>query len=292
MKGILLAGGSGTRLYPLTEVTSKQLLPVYDKPMICYPLSTLMLLGIKDVLIISTPRDLPLIEKYLGSGSQYGIKLTYKIQEEPKGIAEAFILGNDFIENSSVCLILGDNVFSFAGSVNEVKPSSNFTGAQIVGYHVPDPERFGVVEKDSYDQVISLEEKPKKPKSQYAAVGLYFYDNSVVKYVKELKPSLRGELEITDLNNRYLSEKKLSCSTMKRGSVWMDAGTPESLATISDYVRTVEQIQGLKIACLEEVALRQGFISQNEFFKLRNNIKEGSSYRSYLDKVLVNGKLT
>lgn len=292
MKGILLAGGSGSRLYPLTEVTSKQLLPVYDKPMICYPLSTLMLLGVRDVLVISTPRDLPHIEKFLGSGSQYGIKLSYKVQNEPKGIAEAFLLGSEFIQDSSVCLILGDNIFSFAGSVNDIKPAKDFKGAQIVGYHVPDPERFGVIEKDPNEKVISLEEKPKEPKSNYAAVGLYFYDNSVVKYSKELKPSARGELEITDLNNRYLQEKKLSCASMRRGSVWMDAGTPESLATISDYVRTVEQIQGLKIACLEEVALRQGFIDGNKFTELKNSIKEGSSYRSYLDRVFVNGKLS
>lgn len=292
MKGILLAGGSGSRLYPLTEVTSKQLLPVYDKPMICYPLSTLMLLGIKDILIISTPRDLPLIEKYLGSGSQYGINLSYKIQDEPKGIAEAFLIGADFIGESSVCLILGDNIFSFAGSINDIKPPRDFSGAQIVGYHVPDPERFGVIEKDHNDKVISLEEKPKKPKSNYAAVGLYFYDNSVIKYAKELSPSARGELEITDLNNRYLQEKKLACSNMKRGSVWMDAGTPEALATISDYVRKVEQIQGLKIACLEEVALRQGFIDIARFNESKNNIKEGSSYRGYLEKILINGKLT
>lgn len=292
MKGILLAGGSGSRLYPLTEVTSKQLLPVYDKPMICYPIATLMLLGIKDILIISTPRDLPQIEKYLGSGTQFGINLSYKIQNEPKGIAEAFIIGSEFLGNSSACLILGDNIFSFAGSINDIKPPKDFSGAQIVGYHVPDPERFGVIEKDAHDKVISLEEKPKKPKSNYAAVGLYFYDNSVVKYAKELKPSARGELEITDLNNRYLHEKKLACSNMKRGSVWMDAGTPESLATISDYVRTVEQIQGLKIACLEEVALRQGFIDTTKFNDLKNTTKEGSSYRSYLEKILINGKLT
>lgn len=292
MKGILLAGGSGSRLYPLTEVTSKQLLPVYDKPMICYPLSTLMLLGIKEVLIISTPRDLPLIEKYLGPGTQYGLKLSYKVQEAPRGIAEAFHLGADFVGDSSVCLILGDNIFSFAGSIHEIKPGQNFIGARIVGYHVPDPERFGVIEKDSAENVISLEEKPKYPKSNYAAVGLYFYDSSVIQYAADQKPSSRGELEITDLNNRYLKEGKLTCATMRRGSVWMDAGTPESLATISDYVRKVEQIQGLKIGCLEEVALRQGFITPAEFKELKNSIKEGSAYRSYLEKVLINGKLS
>lgn len=292
MKGILLAGGSGSRLYPLTEVTSKQLLPVYDKPMICYPLSTLMLLGIKDILIISTPRDLPLIETFLGSGENYGIKLSYKVQEEPKGIAEAFLIGDSFIGDSSVCLILGDNIFSFAGSVSEIKPGKDFNGAQIVGYHVPDPERFGVIEKDENEKVISLEEKPKNPKSNYAAVGLYFYDNNVVRYAKEQVPSKRNELEITDLNNRYLKEKSLSCANMKRGSVWMDAGTPEALATISDYVHKVEKIQGLKIACLEEVALRQHFITKEQFINLKNEIKPGSSYRAYLEKVLINGKLS
>jgi glucose-1-phosphate thymidylyltransferase len=292
MKGILLAGGSGSRLYPLTEITSKQLLPVYDKPMINYPLSTLMLLGITDILVISTPRDLPLIEKYLESGEKYGIKLSYQVQTEPRGIAEAFLISESFIGESPVCLILGDNIFSFAGSVTDIKPSQDFQGARIIGYHVPDPSRFGVIEKDLHNNVLSLEEKPEFPKSNYVAVGLYFYDNSVISYAKALKPSTRGELEITDLNNRYLAEKRLSCSIMRRGSVWMDAGTPESLATISDYMRKVELIQGLKIACLEEVALRQQFISNEQFLDLKNSIKDGSPYREYLDKVLMNGKLS
>ena len=287
MKGILLAGGSGTRLYPLTKITSKQLLPVYDKPMICYPLATLMLMGIKEILIISTPVDTPVIENYLGDGSQFGIKLSYKVQDEPKGITEAFVLGEDFIGDDNVALILGDNIFHLGKQTGEIaKRVQNHSGALIFGYHVSDPERFGVIEYDKNYNVISLEEKPQKPKSNYAAVGLYFYDNKVVEYAKNLKPSARGEYEITDLNKKYLETGALKAQPFKRGTAWLDAGTPDSLLEASNFIAMMERRQGLKICCLEEVALNMDYISTEAFTALTSQLKEGSAYRKYLEHVL------
>lgn len=285
MKGIILAGGSGTRLYPLTEITSKQLLPVYDKPMICYPLASLMLMGITDILIISTPVDTPVIERFLGDGSQFGVRLTYKVQDAPKGIAEAFVIGEDFIGNDSVCLILGDNIFNFVKNPQDIRPPRGFKGARIVGYHVHDPERFGVIELSQNSKVVSLEEKPAHPKSNYAAVGLYFYDNSVVERTKTVDPSARGELEITDLNISYLNDDALECSLLPRGSLWMDAGTVESLYMISSYVKHVEDIQNLKISCVEEIAYRQGLIDKQAFRRLIDKSKEGTTYRTYLERI-------
>ncbi len=286
MKGILLAGGAGSRLYPLTQIVSKQLLPVYDKPMICYPLSTLMLFGIKDILIISTPKDTPNIEAYLGDGSHLGIRLSYKVQDEPRGIAEAFILAEDFIGEDTVSLILGDNIFHIGKQMQDISNDvQNIDGAMIMGYHVRDPERFGVIEFDESYKVISLEEKPIMPKSHYAAVGLYFYDNKVVEYAKKLKPSARGELEITDLNNVYLNQGKLSARVFKRGAAWLDAGTPDSLLEASNFVEMLEKRQGLKISCLEEVALNKGFIDKSKFKELVHGIKKGSDYRQYLEYI-------
>ncbi|MGN0915192.1 MAG: glucose-1-phosphate thymidylyltransferase RfbA [Succinivibrio sp.] len=289
MKGILLAGGSGTRLYPLTKTTSKQLLPVYDKPMIYYPLSTLMLFGIKDILIISTPRDLPNIEKLLGDGSNFGLNLVYKVQEEPNGIAQAFILGEDFIdENDDVCLILGDNIFymgSQFGEFNEQVKKNQGSRATIFAYHVTDPERFGVVEFDKDRNAISIEEKPAHPKSNYASVGLYFYPSDVVKKAKSLKPSARGEYEITDLNNMYLKEGRLSVVPMRRGNAWLDAGTPDSLMDSGSFVQIIEKRQGLKIACIEEIAYKQGFIDDTKMRSLIDELKKGN-YKDYLIKVL------
>ncbi|MGN1282179.1 MAG: glucose-1-phosphate thymidylyltransferase RfbA [Succinivibrio sp.] len=289
MKGILLAGGSGSRLYPLTKTTSKQLLPVYDKPMIYYPLSTLMLFGIKEILIISTPRDLPNIEKLLGDGSRFGLKLEYKIQEEPNGIAQAFILGEDFIdENDDVCLILGDNIFymgSQFGEFNEQVKKNQGSMATIFAYHVTDPERFGVVEFDKDRNAISIEEKPEHPKSNYASVGLYFYPSDVVEKAKSLKPSARGEYEITDLNNLYLKEGRLSVVPMRRGNAWLDAGTPDSLMDSGSFVQIIEKRQGLKIACIEEIAYKQGFIDDKMMQSLIDELKKGN-YKDYLIKVL------
>ena len=288
MKGIVLAGGSGSRLYPLTKVTSKQLLPVYDKPMICYPISTLMLMGIKDILIISTPEDTPIIMNYLRDGSELGVHFEYKIQNEPKGIAEAFTIGADFIDGQDVCLILGDNIFYMGDQIKAIREKAEQTrGSTIVAYRVSDPERFGVVEFDEELRVKSLEEKPKNPKSNYAAVGLYFYKNDVVERARNLKPSKRGELEITDLNNIYLNEGRMDVSLMKRGTAWLDAGTPESLLDASMYIGMLEQRQGLKIACLEEIAFRQGFINRKQMEDIINNIKDGVNYQKYLKRVLV-----
>ena len=287
MKGILLAGGSGTRLYPLTKTMSKQLLPVYDKPMIYYPLSTLMLFGIKDILIISTPTDTPNIEKLFGNGSQLGINISYKIQKHPNGIAEAFIIGKDFIGNDSVCLILGDNIFymgdQFQTFREKIKKNGN-EKATIFAYHVSDPERFGVVEFDDKFNVLSIEEKPQIPKSNYASVGLYFYPRDVVKIAESLKPSNRGELEITDLNNLYLKEKKLSVIPMHRGNAWLDAGTPDSLMDASQFVQIIEKRQALKIACIEEIAYRRGFINDKQMLALINELKSGT-YKNYLMKI-------
>ncbi|MBR2482913.1 MAG: glucose-1-phosphate thymidylyltransferase RfbA [Alphaproteobacteria bacterium] len=287
MKGIILAGGSGTRLYPLTKTTSKQLLPVYDKPMIYYPLSTLMQFGIKDILIISTPQDTPNIEKLFGDGKKIGLNISYAIQPEPKGIAQAFTIGADFIGNDDVCLILGDNIFYMGGQFpmfeEEVKKNMG-KRATIFAYHVSDPERFGVVEFDKDLNAISIEEKPKNPKSNYASVGLYFYPGDVVEKAKNLKPSARGELEITDLNNAYLREGRMSVVPMRRGNAWLDAGTPDSLMESGQFVQIIEQRQGLKIACIEEIAYTQGFINDEQMLELINELKSGN-YKEYLQKV-------
>ena len=287
MKGIILAGGSGTRLYPLTKTTSKQLLPVYDKPMIYYPLSTLLLFGIRDILIISTPQDTPNIEKLFGDGKKLGLNISYAVQPEPKGIAQAFTIGADFIGNDDVCLILGDNIFYMGEQLHtfrdEVEKNKG-ERATIFAYHVSDPERFGVVEFDKNLKAISIEEKPKQPKSNYASVGLYFYPKDVVEKAKGLKPSARGELEITDLNNLYLNEGRMSVVPMRRGNAWLDAGTPDSLMESGAFVQIIEKRQGLKIACIEELVYRRGFIDDKQMLALIDELKDGN-YKSYLKKV-------
>ncbi|MBP5399711.1 MAG: glucose-1-phosphate thymidylyltransferase RfbA [Alphaproteobacteria bacterium] len=286
MKGIILAGGSGSRLYPLTNVISKQLLPVYDKPMIYYPLSTLMLFGIKDILIISTPQDTPNIEKLFGDGSRLGMHLEYRIQPEPKGIAQAFTIGADFIGDDDVCLILGDNIFYMGEQFKLFREEiSKNAGGTVFGYHVSDPERFGVVEFDKDFRAISIEEKPKQPKSNYAVVGLYFYKSDVVEKARQLKPSARGELEITDLNRMYLKEGRLNVVPMKRGNAWLDAGTPQSLLEASNFIGIIEKRQDLKIACIEEIAYRKGFIDDKQLLKIINELKDGVDYKAYLKKV-------
>lgn len=288
MKGIILAGGSGTRLYPLTRVTSKQLLPIYDKPMVYYPLSTLMLAGIQDILIISTPHDLPNFEKLLGDGSQFGIHLSYKVQLEPNGLAQAFVLGEEFIGNDSVCLILGDNIFygnHFGRMLKEaVKVTETTHKATIFGKYVSDPERFGVAEFDENGTVISLEEKPKQPKSNYAVVGLYFYDNRVVEYAKDLKPSARGEYEITDLNKIYLENGELNIQIFGRGFAWLDTGTIASLAEASDYVKMVENVQGIKISVPEEIAYYNNWIDEDQLEKAAEAYGK-SPYGEHLRKI-------
>jgi glucose-1-phosphate thymidylyltransferase len=294
MKGIILAGGSGTRLAPLTNVISKQLLPVYDKPMICYPLATLMSIGIREILIISTPQDTPNIEKFLGNGSDYGLEISYKIQDQPKGIAEAFLIGEKFIGDSNVCLILGDNIFYGAEiSRQHLNPKiaqieSGEIGALVFAYHVSDPERYGVVEFDENDKAISIEEKPKHPKSNMAVTGLYIYNSEVVEITKNQKPSDRGELEITDINNAYLEKQKLGIVKLKRGFAWLDAGTPDSLLDSSNFIQTIEKRQGLKIACIEELALNKGFINRDQFKTLKEKYKKGSPYRVYLESITQN----
>ncbi len=293
MKGIILAGGSGTRLQPMTNAISKQVLPVYDKPMIFYPLSVLMNFGMREILIISTPRDLPIIEQFLGDGSHLGIKLSYKAQQAPKGIAEAFILGKEFIGNDTVCLILGDNIFHGSELSEEnlspqiSKALTANSGASVVAYRVSDPERYGVVElsKDG-KTAISIEEKPKQPKSNWAVTGLYFYDNDVVKISENLKPSARGELEITDVNKAYLEKGKLNVIKMGRGFAWLDAGTPDALLDSAQFVQTVEHRQGIKIACIEEIALRRGFVDAQKYKKLMETYSPSSSYYKYLETVL------
>ena len=284
-KGIILAGGSGTRLYPLTMVTSKQLLPIYDKPMIYYPLSTLMLAGIRDILIISTPQDLPNFEKLLGDGSRYGINLSYKVQPSPDGLAQAFIIGEDFIGNDNCAMILGDNIFHGNGLTNQLKKAVENVGrATVFGYYVEDPERFGVVEFNKEGKVISLEEKPEKPKSNYAVTGLYFYDNKVCKYAKSLKPSARGELEITDLNKIYLEKGRLDVITLGRGYGWLDTGTVDSLSEASEYVRVIENRQGLKISCLEEISYKNGWIDKGSLLESANAYGK-SPYGQHLKNV-------
>jgi glucose-1-phosphate thymidylyltransferase len=286
MKGILLAGGSGSRLYPLTRSVSKQLLPVYDKPVIYYPLSVLMLAGIRDILIISTPRDTPHIEGLLGDGSQFGMRLSYRVQPEPKGIAQALVLGGEFVGPSPVCLILGDNIFFGHDLMPLLVESARLTsGARVFAYHVQDPERFGVVTFDGNLRALSLEEKPEKPRSNWAVTGLYFYDAGVVEMARELKPSARGELEITDINLGYLRAGRLTVTPLGRGVAWLDAGTFDSLLSSSVFVQTLEQRQGLKIACLEEIALVKGFINVTQFERLADAFGK-SDYGLYLRRVL------
>lgn len=286
MKGIILAGGSGTRLYPATKSVCKQLLPIYDKPMIYYPLSTLMLAGIKDILIISTPLDTPRFKDLLGDGSKLGISLTYKVQEEPKGLAQAFVIGEDFIGDSPVCLVLGDNIFfghEFAKLVQQSAEKPN--GATVFGYRVKDPARYGVVDFDSNGKVLSIEEKPEKPKSNYAVVGLYFYDNDVVDIAKGIKPSARGEYEITDVNSCYFEKGKLDVQLMGRGYAWLDTGTHDSLIEAGNFVKVIEERQGQKIACIEEIAWRKGFIDDNMLEELAKPLLK-SGYGEYLMGIL------
>ncbi len=293
MKGIILAGGSGTRLQPMTNAISKQILPVYDKPMIYYPLSTLMNFGIKDILIISTPRDLPIIKEFLGTGAEMGINLSYKVQEKPEGIAQAFILGKEFIGSDSVCLVLGDNIF-YGSEISDQNLSADFQeatkvkdGAYIMAYRVRDPQRYGVVELDNTGKkAISIEEKPKEPKSNWAVTGLYFYDNKVVNIASNLKPSARGELEITDVNKAYLEKGNLHVIRMGRGFAWLDAGTPDSLLDSANFIQTIEHRQGIKVACIEETAYRQGFVNKVGFRKLMENYSKSSDYYQYLETVL------
>jgi glucose-1-phosphate thymidylyltransferase len=286
MKGIILAGGAGTRLHPLTLVASKQLMPVYDKPMIYYPLSTLMLMGIKEVLIISTPEDTPKFEKLLGDGKQIGMKLSYKIQENPNGIAQAFLIGEEFIDNEPVTLILGDNLFYGHGYLDFLKGKlDDLKGALIFGYPVKDPERYGVVEFDGHGKVTSIEEKPKHPKTKYAVPGLYVYDRNVVEITKSMKPSDRGELEITDVNIAYLNRDELHVQLLSRGVAWLDTGTHKSLLEAGMFIETLEARQGLKVGCIEEIAFTQGFITKNEFEELISSYPK-NDYTEYLGSIL------
>lgn len=283
MKGIILAGGSGTRLYPLTKVTSKQLLPVYDKPMIYYPLSTLMLAGIRDILIISTPEATPLFRALLGDGSRIGLRLSYKVQEVPNGLAQAFVLGRDFIGDDPVCLILGDNLFHGQSFGKMLRAADRAPGATVFGYYVRDPERFGVVSFDDKGKAVTIEEKPTQPKSNYAVTGLYFYDNDVVRIAADLKPSARGEYEITDVNRVYLEQGRLNVKLLGRGFAWLDTGTHDSLAEATAYIETIEKRQGLKVACLEGIALRKGWISPEKVRELARPMLK-NQYGQYLLK--------
>ena len=285
MKGIILAGGSGTRLYPMTKAVSKQLIPIYDKPMIYYPLSTLMLAEIREVLIISTPEDTPRYKKLLGDGSQFGMKLSYKVQKTPNGLAQAFVLGEKFIGKDDVCLALGDNVFYGNGFTKTLLAAKNNKGrATVFGQYVKDPERYGVVNFDKNGKVLGLEEKPKKPKSNYAVVGLYFYDNRVVEYAKNLKPSARGEYEITDLNKIYLEKGELDCQLFGRGFAWLDTGTTKSLNEASNFVRTLEEVLGIKISVPEEIAYHNGWITKKQLLETANLYKN-TSYGDHLNRV-------
>lgn len=285
MKGIILAGGAGTRLYPITKSISKQIIPVYDKPMIYYPLSVLMLSGIREILIISTPEDIHLYEKLLGDGSQLGIELTYEIQPSPDGLAQAFIIGEKFIGNDNVCLILGDNIFYGYGLPKILNRSADLKdGAVVFGYYVNDPKRYGVVEFDKTGNALSIEEKPEHPKSNYAVTGLYYYSSDVVEKAKSLKPSKRGELEITDLNRLYLEEKRLKVELLGRGMAWLDTGTHDSLLQASNFIATIEQRQGLKVSCIEEIAFKKGFISGEELMKIGESMGK-NQYGQYLIKL-------
>ncbi|RGW66361.1 glucose-1-phosphate thymidylyltransferase RfbA [Enterococcus durans] len=288
MKGIILAGGSGTRLYPLTKATSKQLMPIYDKPMIYYPMSTLMLAGIKEILIISTPQDTPRFEELFGDGHELGLQIEYAVQESPDGLAQAFIIGADFIGSDSVCLVLGDNIY-YGGGLSKLlqRSAAREKGATVFGYHVNDPERFGVVDFDEEMNALSIEEKPTKPKSNYAVTGLYFYDNDVVEIAKTIQPSERGELEITDINKAYLERGDLAVEVMGRGYAWLDTGTHESLLEASTFIETIEKRQNLKVACLEEIAYRMGYISKEHLVELAQPLKK-NQYGQYLLRLAEN----
>ena len=288
MKGIILAGGSGTRLYPITRAISKQLMPIYDKPMIYYPLSILMMAGIKEVLIITTPEDNPQFKRLLGDGSHVGCHFHYAIQEVPNGLAQAFVIGADFIGNDKVALVLGDNIFYGTGLDKQLQSLTDVEGGYVFAYQVSDPERYGVVEFDAEMNAVSIEEKPKQPKSNYAVPGLYFYDNEVVKIARELKPSARGEYEITDVNKTYLQEGKLKVSVLDKGTAWLDTGTFDSLSDASEFVRVIEKRQGTNIGCIEEIAYRNGFISREKMLQLADELKK-SGYGDYLRRVVEEG---